>query len=394
MFFTFLTKIFKEHHLSLIKSVFLFSFFVTLLQFVLWILHFLVYQTLTTFHPLNDPILIQFLSGFFFLISMSFVFFSIIGSYTYNSIIRFFYTLSAWWIGTLYWLFLGSLLLCIFFFFWPQFIGTGIMFLLVELMVIIAFGISFYGTVHSHSIAITPYTLPIKNLNPAWNGRKIALVADTHFGHVWSLKRASFLAQRIASLKPDMLLIPGDFYDGPPAPYEALASLFSKTHPPLGTFFVAGNHEQFRPSTPYTEALSKAGIQVLTNEKILVEGLQIIGVTYLDTVTAETTRKTLKKLDINPLLPSILLKHVPKDVSVLEEFNISLQVSGHTHFGQVWPFGYLTQLAHQGFAKGLKYSGKSAVITTTGAGTWGPPQRVGSSAEIVIITLTNDNSTH
>jgi uncharacterized protein len=347
-----------------------------------------VYQTIITFHPLQNPEGLQFVTGFFFLISMTFVFFSIVGSYWHGTIIRFFYTLSAWWIGTLYWLFLGSLFLSLFFFFWPGFLETPVQYFATEVMIVLALGVSLYGTVHSHGVQTKEYSLPVQNLNPAWQEKNIVLIADTHFGHVWSVGRAKMLAKRIKELSPDIVLIPGDFYDGPPAPYQPIANIFGAINPPLGTFFVAGNHEQFRPSTPYTEALEKAGIRVLTNEKVIVEGLQVIGVTYLDSQTADQTRSVLKKIAPNPLLPSILLKHVPKDTAILPEFNITLQVSGHTHYGQVWPFGYLTQIVYKGFANGLKFSSTSAVITTTGAGTWGPPQRVGSTAEIVLITLT------
>ena len=96
---------------------------------------------------------------------------------------------------------------------------------------------------------------------------------------------------------------------------------------------------------------------------------------------------SLSRLAIDPRKPSILLKHEPRDLDVAEAAGISLQISGHTHKAQMWPLVYVAQRSYKGFAYGLKRLGRMQVYTSSGVGSWGPPMRVGTDGEIVVITL-------
>jgi hypothetical protein len=131
-------------------------------------------------------------------------------------------------------------------------------------------------------------------------------------------------------------------------------------------------------------------IHVLKNTFTVIDGLQIAGVDYNNTTNYENTKKTLADIKLDPVLPTILIKHAPMGLQAVAEKGIDLQVSGHTHQGQVWPGSWLTSKIFGKFAYGLQTTGSLQVITTSGAGTWGPPQRVGTNAEIVVITLQKD----
>jgi predicted MPP superfamily phosphohydrolase len=159
---------------------------------------------------------------------------------------------------------------------------------------------------------------------------------------------------------------------------------FSPTH---GIYFSVGNHEEFGDAAFYTAAITRAGIRVLSNEKVIVDGLQIVGVPYHDTTYPLRMRAILDGLRLDPALPSILINHAPNRLPVVEQAGISLQLSGHTHGGQIFPFTWLTRRIFGKFIAGLHSFGALQVCTSTGAGTWGPPMRVGTRPEIVLLTF-------
>jgi len=127
------------------------------------------------------------------------------------------------------------------------------------------------------------------------------------------------------------------------------------------------------------------GIRVLSNEKITVDGLDIVGVGYRDAGYPIRLRALLESLGQGRT--SILLNHVPNRLPIVEQAGISLQLSGHTHGGQIFPFTWLTRRAFGKFTYGLQRFGALQVYTSSGAGTWGPPMRVGSSSEVTLLTF-------
>jgi predicted MPP superfamily phosphohydrolase len=118
-----------------------------------------------------------------------------------------------------------------------------------------------------------------------------------------------------------------------------------------------------------------------------VHGLQIVGVHDAEAEEPEQMRKILREAAVDPQCASILLAHRPTCWPLAEETGISLQVSGHTHKGQFWPWSWIIYKVHGPFAYGLNRAGNLLVLTSSGAGTWGPPMRVGTKAEIVLIRL-------
>jgi predicted MPP superfamily phosphohydrolase len=128
-------------------------------------------------------------------------------------------------------------------------------------------------------------------------------------------------------------------------------------------------------------------MKVLNNQKVTVDGLHIAGVPFGDSTSPIRLRATLEGMHLDPGEASILLNHMPSRLPIVERAGVSLQLSGHTHGGQLFPFNLPTRRVFGRFTWGLHKFGNLQVYTSTGAGTWGPPMRVGTHPEIVLLTF-------
>ena len=187
----------------------------------------------------------------------------------------------------------------------------------------------------------------------------------------------------LTRLRPDIVFIAGDMYDGTIAKVNELAAPLAKLAAPWGAYFVTGNHEEFSDPTKYLDAVQQSGVRVLNNEKVTIDGLQIVGVHYRDSTNDERFRAVLREAAVDRGRASILLTHAPDRLKITEEEGFSLQLSGHTHGGQFFPFTWITSRLYGKFVHGLQRLGNLLVYTSYGAGTWGPPLRVGTKPEIV-----------
>ncbi len=295
---------------------------------------------------------------------------------------------SSLWIGiinVLFWLTLGGVVIF-------QFGFVEYRALVANSLLLISSLITMRGLFNARTIKTTSYEVALKNLPSSWEGKKLVFLSDLHLGVIWGKKRMSRIVERIKRSNPEAVFLIGDIFDGPPADYAYLSSPLSELQLRLGSYFVNGNHESYRPNDPYTMALQSHGVTILRDEVRDLEGIQLIGADYLTTTSAHTYEQVLDRLTIHTDRPSILLKHIPTHISQVAAKGISLQLSGHTHGGQLWPFSYLTHLVYRGFDRGLRREQGLQVITSDGAGTWGPPLRLGTRCEIVEITLHIDPS--
>jgi hypothetical protein len=246
---------------------------------------------------------------------------------------------------------------------------------------------SLYGFINGGIVRITRFSVQLPGLPSSWKGKTAVWASDTHLGQVRNYGFAQEIAALVQNLHPDIIFIGGDLYDGEAVDVDQLIEPFSRISAPLGIYFITGNHEEFYDNTKYLQAVRRVGMQVLYNEKVDLDGLQIIGVDYRDSRREEQFRTILQKMGIDRRKPSILLKHVPFHLKVAEEQGVSLQLSGHTHHGQVFLFRFITSRVYHGYDYGLKWSGDLLVYTSSGAGTWGPPMRLDTKPEIVVITF-------
>ena len=256
----------------------------------------------------------------------------------------------------------------------------------------VAFGLglaaAIYGLVNAAIIRTTRYTVALKNLPVELKGMTGVLVSDIHLGNVRSAGFSRRVAARVKALKPDILFICGDMFDGALVDLDACAAPWGAVEAPMGSFFVTGNHDEFTDSAKIMEALRRVGIRVLDNERVTVHGLQVVGVHDGVAQDDRAFRGILARSCIERDRPSVLLNHQPSHLSIPDEFGISLQLSGHTHNGQFWPWSLLVARVFGPFAYGLNRLGDLQVITSCGVGTWGPPMRVATRAEIVVVEFT------
>ncbi len=226
-------------------------------------------------------------------------------------------------------------------------------------------------------------TLP--GLPEIWRSRKAVLLSDLHLGNINGAGFSRRIVTLVANLQPDIVFIPGDLFDGTMADLDRMVAPFKELSPPFGVYFSNGNHEEFGGTPLYLAAVARAGIHVLNNEKVIVDGLQIASVPFGDSTSPIRLRSTLEGLRLSPNEATILLNHMPSRLPIVERAGVSLQLSGHTHGGQLFPFTWLTRRVFGKFTHGLHRFGELQVYTSTGAGTWGPPMRVGTHPEIVLL---------
>ncbi|MCX8118071.1 MAG: metallophosphoesterase [Desulfobacterota bacterium] len=361
-------------------------------QSILFLGHGLLYRTLVSFYGVADPVKLWTLRVSLALLSISFIGSSLLSSRFANLWVRALYILSASWLGLSYLLFLASALGWILHGLKPLFPFPLNRKAMITLLFGIALAGGLYGFINASVIRIQTIDLPLPHLPAVWEGRKAVWVSDLHLGHVRHRGFAQRLTEILRHPNPDIVFIGGDLFDGAKAmDLSQTVAPFLRLRPPLGTYFITGNHEEFGDRTPFLEAVRSAGIRVLDNEKMEIDGLQILGVGYRDSRNQKQFQAMLRKMEIDPKKPSLLLKHVPSDLEIAREQGISAQLSGHTHRGQVFLFRFLTSWIYKGYDYGLKRYGDLLVYTSSGVGTWGPPLRIDSEPEIVVIQFKRRN---
>jgi len=187
------------------------------------------------------------------------------------------------------------------------------------------------------------------------------------------------IVDRTNALKPDVVFIIGDLISGG-APFHKddfapLRDLQAKA------FFVNGNHEHYEGPEEIDRLLENMGIEVLNDKKVDFEGVEIIGVDYVE--DGDRVAALVKEMDLSEDKPTILLTHAPIDP---RNDKVELVLAGHTHAGQIFPFQLIIRLRYK-FIKGLYTSGKTKIYVTPGTNTWGPPMRSGSRNEITLLNL-------
>jgi predicted MPP superfamily phosphohydrolase len=359
--------------------------FIAVIQFVLCLTHLLLYET-WTFSPAGSAtpgaLWIKLVLGF---LSVSFVGASLLAFRYTNVALRAFYRVAAVWVGILSFLFLAAIFSWIIFGV-TQLAGLDVNFhRMVELLYGAAAVAGLYGVFNASWTRITRTTVRLANLPAAWRGRRAALISDLHLGHV---RNSGFLRRMVAKIlkeEPDAIFIAGDLYDGTAIDARRAAEPLSELVAPHGVYFVAGNHEQFGDDSKYLHAIAATGVRVLSNEKVEVDGLQIVGVPYRNAARDGHFASVLNSVRLDRDRASILLTHAPDHPEVAEAAGVSLQLSGHTHLGQFIPWSWMARRIYRQFVYGLSRIGKMQVFTSSGAGTWGPPLRLGSNPEIVVL---------
>ena len=336
---------------------------------------------------IQSPALIWTLRAIFIILWISFIYSSLLISFVNSATSRKLYLASSIWLGLSAYLFISSFLYSIAFALSNIFSPGSNPSSFGIFLICISAVLTIYGMIHAKHIYKKEISITIPNLPLSWKNRTAVFVSDLHLGQIRGKAFAKKIADMIKSLHPNIVFIGGDLYDGVKVDVEDIIFPLSTIGAPFGTYFITGNHEEFRSSDRFTDAIRGAGIHVLANEAVNLDGLRIIGVNDKDSTKTKRFEDNLAGLDIDDGEPSILLKHRPDLLSIAEKHSISLQLSGHTHRAQIFPLNFITKWIYRRYDYGLHSYGKMQVYTSSGAGTWGPPLRVGTRAEIVKITF-------
>jgi len=231
----------------------------------------------------------------------------------------------------------------------------------------------------------------IVGLDPRLAGFTIAMFSDAHLGSIRRKSAMEQIVESVNSAEPDLIAVVGDLIDGTVAELGRDVAPIEGLRAPHGSFFVTGNHEYYSGFQEWMDYLPDHGVRVLDNQRVAIErdggifdlaGItDITGEDYGDTPDYD---RALGGRDIER--PVVLLCHQPVNVAQAVEHGVDLQLSGHTHGGQVWPFHYIANL-QQGAVSGLSRIEATQLYVTSGTGFWGPPMRVGADPEVVVIEL-------
>jgi predicted MPP superfamily phosphohydrolase len=362
-----------------------FAVFLLIVQSILLGAHWFIYKTWVSFRAVADTPGITNLQIAMAALAFTFVAASLLAHRYRSRPVKLFYRAAAGWLGTVNFLFLAA---CICWCLWiiARILGLSIpRYQIVTISYGVAVLASLYGVVNARWLRVRRIKVTLPNLPESWRGRVAALASDLHLGHVNGVRFLQRIVARLTRLAPDVVFLTGDLYDGTKVDPAEVAAPLRDLAAPLGTFFVTGNHEEFSDPSGYLKAVHNSGIRVLNGEKVTVDGLQIVGVPYHETVNPARFQEALERAAIEPGRASVLLSHAPHALPAAEKAGISMQLSGHTHGGQFFPFTWFTRRIFRAYTYGLQRFRNMLVYTTTGAGTWGPPMRVGAQPEIVLI---------
>ena len=231
--------------------------------------------------------------------------------------------------------------------------------------------------------------VPIRDLPADLAGFSIVHLSDLHLGDLTSVARLRWIVSRVNSLKPDLICVTGDVLDGDICRGEDYCQLLLELKARHGVVAVTGNHEFYAGLGLFEEMARKSNWRILRNQAWSIDGkLDIIG---LDDDAGKSFKfpgpdlpGALRSTD--PAVPKILLYHRPEGFAKAVKMGIDLQLSGHTHAGQIPPLDLLVWLIYK-YPAGFYRLGASHIYTSAGTGTWGPPMRFLSRSEIVHLTL-------
>jgi predicted MPP superfamily phosphohydrolase len=237
----------------------------------------------------------------------------------------------------------------------------------------------------------TEITLP--GLGAGLDGLRVAVLTDTHYGPINRTRWSQRLVAATNALEPDVACHVGDLADGPVARRHGQVAPLGAVTAPLGRFYVTGNHEYFGEAQAWLDHMAELGWQPLHNRRAEVErdGATLV-FAGIDDPTGANSRAPGHGPDLAtaladaPEAPVVLLAHQPRQVAQAVEAGVALQLSGHTHGGQIWPFHYLVRI-DQPVLQGLSRHGGTQLYTSRGSGFWGPPFRLFAPSEISLLTL-------
>ncbi|ELP63459.1 metallophosphoesterase [Streptomyces turgidiscabies] len=235
-------------------------------------------------------------------------------------------------------------------------------------------------------------TVPLAKLPRGAHGFRIAVVSDIHLGPVLGRGFAQKVVDTINSTQPDLIAVVGDLVDGSVKDLGPAAAPLAGLRARHGAFFVTGNHEYFSGAEQWVEEVRRLGLRPLENARVELPAFDLAGVNDIAGESEGQGPDFTKALgDRDTSRASVLLAHQPVQIHDAVEHGVDLQLSGHTHGGQLWPGNFVADLANPTLA-GLERYGDTQLYVSRGAGAWGPPTRVGAPSDITVVELASGHA--
>lgn len=230
-------------------------------------------------------------------------------------------------------------------------------------------------------------TVPLAGLPRSAHGFRIAVVSDIHLGPVLGRAHTQRIVDAINATSPDLVAVVGDLVDGTVADLGPAAEPLARLESRHGSYFVTGNHEYFSGAAEWVEHVRELGMHPLENARVEISGFDLAGVNDVAGESEGQGPDFARALgDRDRSRASVLLAHQPVVIDEAVKYGVGLQLSGHTHGGQLWPGNVLAELANPTVA-GYERYGDTQLYVSRGAGAWGPPVRVGAPSDITVVEL-------
>ncbi|MFD3906210.1 metallophosphoesterase [Streptomyces sp. CB04723] len=246
-------------------------------------------------------------------------------------------------------------------------------------------GYGTYGVLRGPSVQ--RITVPLAKLPRAAHGFRIAVVSDIHIGPILGRAHTRRIVDTINATSPDLVAVVGDLVDGSVADLGSAAEPLAALRARHGSYFVTGNHEYFSGAEQWVDHVRELGLIPLENARVEIDGFDLAGVNDIAGETEGQGPDFVRALgDRDRGRAAVLMAHQPVVIHDAVEHGVDLQLSGHTHGGQLWPGNMLAELANPTVA-GLERYGDTQLFVSRGAGAWGPPVRVGAPSDITVVEL-------
>jgi uncharacterized protein len=262
--------------------------------------------------------------------------------------------------------------------------------------ILLSLGLGIYALYNgTRSVVVKPVDVVLHRLPQSFDGFRIAQITDLHIGPMIDGAWLKKIVDQVNALNVDIIVVTGDLVDGAVADLAPHVAVLAELNAKHGVYFITGNHEYYSGADAWCEHVASLGLRVLRNERVTIarvsgDSFDLAGVddwhSHRFAGQGANLAKALAGRDVNK--PVVLLAHQPAAIDEAAQHGVDLQLSGHTHGGQIWPFNYLVYV-QQPYSTGLHRHRDTAtqIYTSAGTGFWGPPMRLGTRAEISEITL-------
>ena len=371
-----------------LKKYLIFSIIILIALTILAGAHFFIYSTLVSWWHIKSHSVKTILAVVLMFLASSFIVSSVLAHYSSWLPVKVYYFLSGIWLALLTYLLITFALIKLLVYFFKLFNISFDTKAAVLVAILLSLSYVGYGIWNAYRPRFKNITAKINNLPSNWEGKKVVQLSDLHLGVILEKGFLRRIVDLVNTADPALVVITGDLLDGMEGNLDFGLEYLNQLKAEQGVYLVTGNHETYFGTAKFYGLLQGTQVKILNDAMVDLNGLQLIGLSYPERGESKDLVSAIKKQpEFDPGKPSILLYHSPVQVKEVGRAGINLQLSGHTHRGQLFPFNLIAKAIYRGFDYGWHRQDDYAIYTSSGIGVWGPTVRTASHPEIVVIKL-------